>query len=136
MKYFLLFTLCIASLGANSQSSSFWKHITSDDLEKVRNKNVIIEGSITHIKRKYNARDTYYYIDIKDDNSDRYVEIKLYTIKWLKKMNHFACEVGDKMRVSGVFNHKVSGDKIGSVEIKGPDKKLRCFTPKIKTKDT
>jgi hypothetical protein len=120
---FILCSVCAAATG-------FWKDVLEQKFSKIDNKPVIITGVITHIKRKYNARDTWYLIDIKDENSERFVTVTLYATKKLRKMNLFECETGDKFRISGKFNHITSGKQVGTVLIEARDRKMKCYKAK------
>jgi hypothetical protein len=129
MRLMIILTTFISCLVC-AASTSFWKDVLEQKFSKIDNKPVIITGVITHIKRKYNARDTWYLIDIKDENSERFVTVTLYTTKKLRKMNLFKCETGDKFRISGKFNHITSGKKVGTVLIEARDKKMKCYKAK------
>jgi hypothetical protein len=129
MRLMIILTAFI-SCSVSAASTSFWKDVLEQKFSKIDNKPVIITGVITHIKRKYNARDTWYLIDIKDENSERFITVTLYSIKKLRKMNLFKCETGDKLRISGKFNHITSGKLVGTVLIEARDKKMKCYKAK------
>ena len=85
MRYSLLLIILLFSTSLYA-SKNIWIAANKGELSKFNKKSVIINGVLTHIKRGYSARDTYYNIKVKDENSDKYVEAKIYIIKWLKRV--------------------------------------------------
>mgnify|MGYP001604413826 FL=1 len=130
--HFSIFLFSLLFSLSNHASDTFWSDVLDQNFKKSNNKSVIIVGVLTHIKRKYNARDTWYLLDLKDENSDRFVTVTLFTTKRLKSVNLFECNNGDKFRISGNFNYITSGNQIGTVLINSKDKKLKCYKPKTK----
>jgi hypothetical protein len=116
----------------SSASDRFWVNVLEKNHTKINNKSVIINGEITHIKRKYNARDIYFYVDLKDKDSDRYITLTLYTLKRLKRINYFECKVGSMFRVSGKFKLDISGKQVGTLIIDSKNKDIKCFNKDLK----
>ncbi len=127
----LLFTLVSVTAFAEG---SFWFDVDKEGAKALDGRKVVIEGVIQKISKKIRARDNYSWVELKDPNSDRFVRIKLYTIKRLKRINTIDCKEDEKLRVSGKFRLNQKKNHIGDIYIQGHDKKLKCLKEEKKEK--
>jgi hypothetical protein len=104
------------------------------DYKKAHNTEVQIEGIITELKHHIRSRSNFYTFTLNVDNHSDSIEVKLYTINWLKRANFFTCEDGDVFSGKIPFNYKPSRGVVGKVVIKQLNKSLKCEKEDPETK--
>ncbi len=125
MKKLCLFLLLV-SFSAIA-ADDFWGQASTDNGKSLDKKNVVVEGKIKKIKKYVRSRSNYYKLELKSPWDDKFIEVRLYTIIWLKRMNKLDCKEGDTLRISGEFKYKLKKNKLGSIYIRSRDKELRCL---------
>lgn len=126
----LIVIAALLILSNASANELFWKDVSEDKLSDWKGKKFILMGELTSKKRVVRARDNYWNLKIKDPNSDKYVDMKIYTIVRFKRINTIDCELGEMMSVSGKLNVEVEGNSIGKILIKKKDDQLVCHKKK------
>lgn len=103
-----------------------WSLENMNDFKKYNQKSVKIEGQLKYFKKYIRARDNFYKLKIYGPDHNRYVEVKLYTIKWLKRVNYFNCKEGQQIKLQGILNVKPKKERIGTMNITKNARILSC----------
>lgn len=123
MRLFIAILLYCSSANA---SALFWDDANENKQKKWNNKTIEIEGSLSYFKKYIRARDNFYILRVKDPDSAKYIEVKLYTIKNLKRVNYFRCKEGNSVRIKGKLFTKNKKNQIGLIRIDKKAKKFEC----------
>lgn len=123
MRFVILFLF----LSFNASASEvFWSKINEGKHNEYYNKMVTISGVLTFFQKHIKARDNYYILKIKDPNSELFVNVKLYTIRKLKRVNYFSCKEGNFVTITGRFIKGIKNNRVGSMKITKKAKKFDC----------
>ncbi len=133
MKPILTIFIFIFSLSLFA-TEEFWSEIRKGKLKQFDDEEVKIEGVIKGIDLRIRSRDNYYLIKVKDPKSENYVGVKLYTIKKLKRVNHFKCKRNKTFFVEADLKIKKKRNLVGIMTIDDENDSLRCGKKK-KTED-
>ncbi len=133
-KYIMIFSLLFWNLVASSETDPEPRPF-GQNLEYFKThqaKAVELTGKISGIKRHLRARSTFYTFVLSDMNDENYqVEVRLYTINWLKRVNYFKCTDGDTLVIKGgQFYKKLDSDYFGTLRVTHKAPKLNCFSEK------
>lgn len=120
------FGLIILLISTNVTASTFWHNIREGESNKYNESLIKFEGILTYSKKYIRARDNFFKLKIKDPDGKKYIEVKLYTIKRLKRINDFKCKEGQSIRIQGHLRVKIKKDRIGFIKIEKPAKEILC----------
>tara|TARA_Y100000385_G_C12977203_1_gene586717 strand:+ start:547 stop:924 length:378 start_codon:yes stop_codon:yes gene_type:complete len=122
MRLIILFLL----FSTNLHASSFWSDINEGVSEKYNEQSINLEGILIYAKKFIRARDNFYKLRIKDPNSKKFVEVKYYTIRRLKRINFFNCKEGQTITIKGHFRSKNKKNLVGLIKMDSKAKKFIC----------
>ncbi|MBT4792144.1 MAG: hypothetical protein HON90_11280 [Halobacteriovoraceae bacterium] len=111
--------------------ADFWNSFNKETYGQWHNQRVVLSGKIISTKKHIRSRDNFYIIKLQGLNVDKFIEVKLYTVKKYKTINVFECTKGDILSVAGVFKAKIKNKQLGYIDIKESNKKITCLKNKI-----
>ncbi len=122
---FFCSTFSIAK-GWLNRDFTFWESIENQDGRLLNGEEQVVEGIVIDLKKHIRSRSNFYTFKILDPETYRTIKVELYSIKWLKRLNHFNCIDGSKIKIKAKFKYNLDGDSVGELKIKTKLKILKC----------
>jgi len=121
----------INAKGGPSYDITFWDKIENLEGTTLDGAEVLIEGIVIDLENHKWSRSNFSTFKILDPETYRTVEVKLYTIKWLKRLNVFKCLDGARLKIKAKFHFDLDGDNVGELDVEERLKILKCKNEEI-----
>lgn len=124
MRYIIIILLLCSAYAIGEEL--IWSQVDAKHLRQLDGQKILITGKLSYFKKYIRARDNFYRLKVQNPKGEEYIDIKLYTIKGLRRVNYFDCKEGQKITLKGYFYKKEKKKRLGKMEIVKKADFLEC----------